>query len=135
MAHDALHVLYPRGPLMPTPTQPLAVQRIDDVNRQPVRWLWPGWVARGTLTLLDGDPGMGKSTLAADLAAKVSRGTLQNQTPALNVLILSAEDDPARVIRPRLEAAGADLQRVLFVESIGVEERAVQLPDDLPRLG
>src|SRR5205809_82697 len=96
---------------LPSPAQ---VHSLHTLDRQPVQWLWPGWLARGVLTLLDGDPGLGKSTLAAELAARVSRG--DEQQPAAGVLILSAEDDPARVIRPRLEAAGADLRRILLLE-------------------
>jgi len=92
----------------------------------------PAWLARGVLALLDGDPGLGKSTLAAELAARISRG--DGQQPPASVLILSAEDDPARVIRPRLEAAGADLQRILLLESVGEEERPVQLPEDCATL-
>ena len=44
------------------------------VASSPVRWLWPGYLARGTVAVLDGDPGTGKSVLGADLAARLSRG-------------------------------------------------------------
>ncbi len=97
-------------------------------TRSPVQWLWPGWVARGVLTLLDGDPGMGKSTLAAELAARVSR-------EGHRVLLLSAEDDPGRVLRPRLEASGAVLEHVWLLDSVGPERRPAELPDDAALLG
>src|SRR5437867_230157 len=142
---------------MSRPTPPVDVQRLDTLDRQPVQWLVPAWLARGVLALLDGDPGLGKSTLANLLAARLSRGltpTLGPLTPAplpasgergekasplsplagrgvggegppVSTLILSAEDDPARVLVPRLEAAGADLGRIHFVRSIGEEQRPV----------
>src|SRR5207237_4933693 len=124
---------HPWCPSMSRPTTPVAAFRLHTLDRQPVQWLVPGWLARGALALLDGDPGLGKSTLAAELAARLSRG--DGQQPPASVLILSAEDDPARVIRPRLEAAGADLQRILLLESVGPEERPVQLPEDCDTLG
>src|SRR5436309_2507113 len=57
-------------PLMPADT----AQPVSAIVSQALQWLWPRWVARGVLTLLDGDPGLGKSTLAVELAARVSRG-------------------------------------------------------------
>jgi hypothetical protein len=72
------------------------------------------------LTVLDGDPGLGKSTLTLDLAARVSTGRAMPDGSAsrspVGVVLLSAEDDLARTIRPRLEAADADLDRVATVE-------------------
>lgn len=98
----------------PSSTTPnmLAV-RLADVRREETSWLWPGYVPRGTLSLLDGNPGLGKSFIALDLAARVTRGWLmppaggaKGNTEPANVLILNAEDDPARTLRPRLEALG-----------------------------
>src|SRR5436190_4974043 len=54
-------------------------------------WLQPGWLARGVLTLLDGDPGLGKSTLAIELAAHISRGTTVRVPPPV-----PPPDDPER---------------------------------------
>ncbi len=100
-----------------------------------VAWLWRPYVARGKLTLLDGDPGCGKSLVTVDLVARLSRGLAfpdGSATPApCAALILSVEDDPADTIRPRLLAAGADLDRV-FVPA--AEGRMPQLPRDLRRL-
>src|SRR5205823_6553945 len=70
----------PAPPAAPEPEPPAAppaprahTRRFADIQRQPVQWLWPGWIPLGKLTLLDGDPGLGKSTLLLDLAARVSR--------------------------------------------------------------
>src|SRR5262245_22066652 len=89
-----------------------------DVAAQRVQWEWEPWLPRRELTLLDGDPGMAKSTLSLDLIARVTRGwpmppasigTIVREPET--VVILSAEDDPAAVIRPPLDAAGADVDK------------------------
>jgi AAA domain len=96
------------------------ITRFSEIEAQPVIWIWPGYIPAGMLTVLDGDPGLGKSTLTDDLAARVSTGRAMpdgsaGRSPA-GVVLLSAEDDLARTIRPRLEAADADLDRVATVE-------------------
>src|SRR5436305_776759 len=65
----------PRPAAPPPRTGPRAVsRRAADIIARPVDWLWPGRVPRGMLTLLDGDPGLGKSSIVVDLAARVTRG-------------------------------------------------------------
>jgi hypothetical protein len=98
---------------MPTLTD---LTRLRDAQPQPVPWLWPGRIAAGRLALIDGDPGQGKSLLALDIAARLSRARElpdghRPSEPAA-VLLLSAEDHWDDTILPRLLAAGADLQRV-----------------------
>jgi hypothetical protein len=96
--------------------------RLADVRPEPVRWLWPQRIARGKLTLLAGDPGLGKSFLTLDLAARVSRGDGWPDGTALKgpggVVLMSAEDDPADTIRPRLDSAGADVQRIVLLSAV-----------------
>lgn len=113
--------------------------RVAEVEAERVTWLWPGRVPLGKLILLDGDPGLGKSTLALDLAARVSAGlpmpfaAADTAAPPAGVVVLSAEDGIADTIRPRLEAAGADIGRVLAFRSealptladLGPIERAI----------
>ncbi len=112
------------------------VLRMADVTPERVSWLWPGRIPAGKLTVIDGDPGDGKSTLSLDLAARVSTGSaMPDGTRAApgNVLILSAEDGVADTIRPRLDAAGADPERVAVLTEM-VEDgtgRPVELPGDL----
>jgi len=115
-----------------------AVVRIADVLARKVEWLWRARIPYGKLTVFDGDPGVGKSTLIIDLAARVTTGTpMTGETgrrPPASVIMLSAEDDIADTIRPRLEAAGADLDRVFIFEHVldGGESRPPELPRDLP---
>ncbi|MEM6505492.1 MAG: AAA family ATPase [Planctomycetota bacterium] len=96
--------------------------RMDTVASDHVKWLWYQRLALGKLNLIAGDPGMGKSFLTLDLAARVTTGAPMpgeadapdrpTDRPPGAVVLLSAEDDPADTICPRLEAAGADLKRV-----------------------
>lgn len=87
-----------------------------------IDWLWKGWLARGKFHVLAGAPGTGKTTIALSLAAAITKGaTLPDgsRAPAGNVLIWSGEDDPADTLKPRLVAAGADVNRVYFVGDVG----------------
>jgi AAA domain len=98
-----------------------------------VEWLWPDRVPFGAITVLAGQPGLGKSLLTIELASKVSTGKAGRE-PA-SVVLLSAEDSRSRVVKPRLEAAGADLKHV-HLPDITREGFATGLvfPDDAPRL-
>ena len=105
------------------------------VSRYPssrVEWLWEPFLARGKLSILDGDPGVGKSLLAVDLAARLSRGgPLPDGTPVGRphvTLFLNAEDSVHDTIRPRAEAAGADLDRLLI--GIGGHDQPLRLLDE-----
>jgi len=110
-----------------------------DVRSEPVQWLWPGRVALGKLTFIQGNPEVGKSFLTLDMAARVSTGRpwpdcadVANAAGA--VLLLSAEDGRADTILPRLQAAGADSTRVFAPDRVsslqgpglGELERAIQ---------
>ena len=94
-----------------------------EVKSQPVRWLWLQRIALGKLTLIAGDPGLGKSFVTLDIAARVSTGSGWPDAPGQQfdpggVVLLSAEDDPADTIRPRLDAAGADVSRITVVKGV-----------------
>ena len=121
---------------------------LADVQPQPVEWLWPDRFALGKLTLIAGDPGLGKGLVTLYMAARVSRGlpwpdAQDEPNPCGGVVLLSAEDDLADTIRPRLDAAGADANRVVAVQAVrhlGSEgntpsEAPFSLTTDLPALG
>ncbi|MFD6860546.1 AAA family ATPase [Rhodococcus sp. NPDC060090] len=96
----------------------LKVTRGADVKMQRVRWIMEDWIPAGSLTLLAGREGLGKSTIAAEICAQVTRGTLEGElhgTPQ-NVLYVHSEDSREFTVAPRLKAAGADMNRVLFVD-------------------
>ncbi len=98
----------------------LSASPLSQIQPVQVQWLWEPYIPRGKLTLLDGDPGIGKSFLAIDLAARLSRGApLPNGSAPMRPhvsLLLSAEDNPADTTRARAEAAGADLDRLLTID-------------------
>lgn len=93
-----------------------AFRRASDVPVGSVRWLLRGRIPRAGLSLLEGKGGLGKSTLAADIAARVSRGApMPGETdgqPPRAVIYLASEDSTSAVVVPRLLAAGADLELV-----------------------
>jgi putative DNA primase/helicase len=120
--------------------------RLSDVEPERVRWLWPGRLPLGKLVVLDGDPAVGKSTVMLDLAARLTTGrAMPGEDDEVggalgDVVVMSAEDGLADTIRPRLDAAGADVRRihalteVVFEAGEVVVRRPPVLPDDLDRL-
>lgn len=113
-----------RSGMQTAPHDPIdAVELIDAATLKPeaIKWLWPGWLARGKLHVLAGAPGTGKTTIALHLAACVTSGKpLPSgwRPDRGNVIVWSGEDDPADTLVPRLLAAGADLARVRFVGEV-----------------
>ena len=98
---------------------------LADVEPEELQWLWPGRIPLGKLTILAGDPGLGKSFLTLDMAARISKGSPWPDNPGQtsrpgDVVLLSAEDDIADTIRPRLDTAGADPSRIIAVEGIRI---------------
>ncbi len=142
----------------PTSEPEVIVTRLSSVVALPLDWLWPGYIPAGMLTILDGDPGLGKTLVTLDLAARVTRGWpmpgvgvgahhdagdaqhhgRDHQDDVLHeargAVLLSAEDDLARTIRPRLDAAGADVDRIAVVtlrERDGTTREPLISADDL----
>ena len=120
------------------PRPKLIVQEAGDIKPEPVEWVWPGKIPLGTVTLLDGEPGVGKSTLMAALAAHVTTGKpFPDGAPCEpgGVLILGAEDQ-AGVLRARLDAAGAEGGRWAIVSHVeaGSSGWPFRYPEDLRHL-
>jgi AAA domain len=130
--------------------------RLSDVEERDVDWLWPQRIALGSVTVLAGDPGLGKSFLALDVAARVSTGRPwpdedldtagpspsvegRSSNPPGSVILLSAEDDLATTICPRLSALGADSTRLHAIEGVTSRRdpddgRPLELDRDVARL-
>ena len=108
------------------------VRCMADIMPERINWLWPGYLAAGKLSLLIGDPGLGKSTLTCEIVARLSRGEAlpgTTEPPAPLVCGLCCpEDDPADTIRPRLDAAAVELERVFVLDDVRT------IPDELPQL-
>lgn len=120
----------------------ITYRRMTEIKSVPIRWLWPGRIARGKVTMIAGDPGLGKSQVTTSITAIVTTGGLwpvdRSRAERGNVIILSAEDDPGDTIRPRLEAAGADLNRVFVIDAVPEDNdqlREFSLVKDIARLG
>src|SRR5688500_437530 len=103
-----------------------------------VCWLWPDYLPRGALVVLDGDPECGKSMLTVDLAARLSRGAAWPDGAAGGragtAVLFAAGDGRDRVVRPRLLAAGADPNRVFVYGTPDAPDGRPCLPRDLPEL-
>jgi KaiC/GvpD/RAD55 family RecA-like ATPase len=114
----------------PAPTKPRKAQAIltsvtrqaDTVEKCELEPIWEPILYRGNVTLIFGDPGLFKSGLTLDMAARVSKGwdwpLGEKSRGAGDVLIVTGEDDPESVVVWRLEAAGADLSRIVFFDGI-----------------
>ncbi len=119
----------------------VTITRVSDVEAEAIEWLWPQRFAVGKLGLISGWPGLGKSNLTAFMAAAVTTGMEwpngEGRAPLGDVVMLAAEDDIADTIRPRLEAAGADIGRVHVIKSVTDEigkRRGFNLQADLALL-
>jgi hypothetical protein len=124
-----------RGYARKPPPAAVTSVRLSTVRARPVEWLWPGWLPLGKLCDLSGDPGLSKSTLLLDLAARVSTtGLMPDGAPGISggVCIMSAEDGLEDTILPRLRAAGADLSKIGFFEEYN--RKPLLIPDHLDRI-
>jgi hypothetical protein len=116
----------------------LVSRQYQDIEPQAVEWLWHNRIALGKLSLLVGQPGLGKTFLACDMAARVSRGVAfpdGSLPPFGEAAILTAEDGAADTLRPRLDAAGADVARVHHIDGIRSNDgkpRYLSLASHLP---
>ena len=113
-------------------TERAVLVKVSSVRAERVEWEWMHRIPRSKLTVLDGDPGLGKSTVALDLIARLTSGRPkpgdERELPTAGAVILSAEDGIADTIRPRLEAAGADLDRVAVLTAVRDEKGRPRLP-------
>jgi hypothetical protein len=102
------------------PIRRLKITRASDVVMRRIRWLWTLRIVLGGLTLLAGREGIGKSTVAAWLCAAVTRGELDGELHGQPraVVYVNSEDARDYTIVPRLRAAGADLDQVIFVDAV-----------------
>ncbi|OFW01490.1 MAG: hypothetical protein A3G20_00120 [Acidobacteria bacterium RIFCSPLOWO2_12_FULL_59_11] len=113
---------------------------LSQVEPERVKWLWRNRIPLSKITMLDGDPGLGKSLLALEIAARLSRGqSLHGDDPRLHggSVILTAEDGLADTVAPRLVAAGADRNRIValkYAPDKKGEKTVSNIPVDLPTI-
>ena len=110
--------------------QQLKLLTMSDIQAEKVRWLWQPYLPRGKITMIQGDPGDGKTTFVLALTALLTRGLPmpggEAAAPPMNVIYQTAEDGLADTIRPRLDALGAECSRVLVIDE---GERELTLDD------
>ena len=97
----------------------LKLINMEDIKCENVEWLWYPFVPYGKITIIQGDPGEGKTTLVLQMIAKLTRGeTIINEETKepINVIYQTAEDGLSDTIKPRLVAANADCSKVLVID-------------------
>ncbi len=127
-------------------SQPKKGRRMDvstasSITQRGIEWFWKGWLAKGKLSLWDGDPGVGKSLATTSIASILTNGgTLPggSEVEPMNVLLCNLEDGSDDTIVPRLASAGANLNRVfVFNEAYDKDDNPMllQFPRDIDLLG
>lgn len=104
----------------------------------PIEWLWPGRIPIGRVTVMEGDPGCGKSGLTMCIAAGITTGNSwpDGQKPEVGcVIVANVEDPAASVIKPRLAAAGANLDFVEVIDLDSPNADPLVIPSNVPTLG
>ena len=108
----------------PTKSETVKIIRMSDVELTPVEWLWKPYLPFGKLSVLQGNPGEGKTYFAMHLAAACTNGKLlpnMERMEPFNVIYQTAEDGLGDTVKPRLIEAGADLDRVLVIDDSEVQ--------------
>ena len=109
----------------------LQMIKMSEIQSQEVEWLWYPFIPYGKLTIVQGDPGDGKTTLILNIVAKLSRGdgldSEMKLSEPMNVIYQSAEDGLADTVKPRLELAGADCERILVIDE---KEKSLSMVDE-----
>jgi hypothetical protein len=107
----------------------LVTQKLSEIEIRRTNWIWRNYIPAGKLTLIAGEPGIGKSTIVGDVIAKITRGAVlptgERSGVTARCIIASAEDSTDDTIGPRLISAGVDQSRVEFIKNI------FTLPNDI----
>ena len=127
-------ILKTEGIMAETRTE-LQMIKMSEIQSQEVVWLWYPFIPYGKLTIIQGDPGDGKTTFVLNIAAKLSKGEGLDRgmklSEPLTVIYQSAEDGLTDTIKPRLEAAGADCENISVIdESI----KSLSMIDDIVKI-
>lgn len=109
----------------------LKLIRMSEVQSQEIEWLWFPFIPYGKLTIIQGDPGDGKTTLVLNIAAKLSNGIGLDEdmklSEPMNIIYQTAEDGLADTVKPRLELAGADCERMAVIDE---SEKSLSMIDE-----
>ena len=111
----------------------LEIIKASDITPKEVRWLWYPYIPFGKVTLLQGDPGDGKSKLMLSLVALLSKGDSlpfadeEEHTGPMTVIYQTTEDDADDTVVPRFNSAGGDDERLIFIKE---DEKSLTFGDD-----
>lgn len=109
----------------------LKLIQMSEVEAEEVSWLWYPFIPYGKLTIIQGDPGDGKTTLVLNLAARLSKGLAldeqENGTDPISVIYQTAEDGLADTVKLRLEEAGADCSRISVIDE---SDKSLSMADE-----
>lgn len=109
--------------------------RLSAVQEKAIQWLWQGYIPLGAITDLCGDPAQGKSRVSYDIITRVTTGqAMPNSTttaPPGGVVLLQAEDSVGATVKPSLQAAGADLNRIFAYDPSKFKGQPLTLPEDM----
>lgn len=139
-ASNAAQIGQPSGPETRVGSaRSLIFRSLSDVIMRAIDWLWTGWIPKGYITLFAGETGAGKSTVLADIAARVTTGAPWPGEPAGNcrdpgrVLWLGSEDGTEEMTVPRLKACGADLSKMIEIRGVAAQggPSTFSMQDDL----
>lgn len=109
------------------------VRKLSDIQLEEVTWIWPNFLADRKITIVDGMPGVGKSTLTSEIAARITTGTsFPNgiERKPRDVVFIAVEDGVADTIKPRVAAAGGNEQHAHFIH---IEQDGNEITPDLER--
>lgn len=109
----------------------LKLIKLSEVESQEIEWLWYPFIPYGKITIVQGDPGDGKTTMILNLAAKLSKGEsidagVTNKEP-MTVIYQTAEDGLSDTVKPRLEQAGANCENVVIIDE---SEKSLTMIDE-----
>ena len=109
----------------------LKMIRMSEVQSQEIEWLWYPFIPYGKLTIIQGDPGDGKTTLVLNIAAKLSNGEPLDKNmeikESINIIYQTAEDGLADTVKPRLELAGADCEKNIVIDE---SDKSLSMADE-----
>lgn len=109
----------------------LKMIKMSEVQSQEIEWLWYPFIPYGKLTIIQGDPGDGKTTLVLNIAAKLSNGEPLDKNmeikESINIIYQTAEDGLADTVKPRLELAGADCEKIIVIDE---SDKSLSMADE-----
>lgn len=109
----------------------LKLIQMSEIEAEEVSWLWYPFIPYGKLTIIQGDPGDGKTTMVLNLAAKLTKGETLDEGmdcgEPVNVIYQTAEDGLADTVKPRLESAGADCTRIMVIDE---SDKSLSMADE-----